>query len=427
MKCTLKKLTRRAFCIPLCRNALLWLLALLCCLTPLSVSASPEDELTDLTITYEDNETPIEEAPFALYHLATVESDGTVSLDESFEDAQVIPIGYVDEDEYVGSDWNTFASTFESYILVEDAEGESISPIAEGETDNDGKLVFDSLEQGIYLLTGESCERNGDLYVPTASVISLPYVQTDGTVDYSPDIIPKYSIHPYEVPSSSSTTPTPVSTMHVQKIWKDNSSSSRPASVTVMLFKDGEKYDEVVLNEKNSWYYTWSNLDPNSRWQLGEVSVPSGYTVLTETEGSTFVVTNTLTTTSTKPRIPHSGRPNTPNKPQEVTTETPVEGTTESRQDIVGIPPITPHINSDDPTEIGSETPSETPTDTVDNPPDITYTPSDGTPDRSTHPTLPQTGQLWWPVPLLAFGGIIVYLVGKKLRMSENSGSNDEK
>ena len=44
----------------------------------------------------------------------------------------------------------------------------------------------------------------------------------------------------------------------------------------------------------------------------------------------------------------------------------------------------------------------------------ITNTPSGGTPDKPTpaEPTLPQTGQLWWPVPLLLAVGLLFVAVG---------------
>lgn len=37
---------------------------------------------------------------------------------------------------------------------------------------------------------------------------------------------------------------------------------------------------------------------------------------------------------------------------------------------------------------------------------------------RPTNPTLPQTGQLWWPVPLLAFAGLVLILLGLLRRKS---------
>lgn len=45
-----------------------------------------------------------------------------------------------------------------------------------------------------------------------------------------------------------------------------------------------------------------------------------------------------------------------------------------------------------------------------DNPPDTPPTPPDNPPD--TPNKLPQTGQLWWPVPVLLFSGIVCVLVG---------------
>ena len=44
----------------------------------------------------------------------------------------------------------------------------------------------------------------------------------------------------------------------------------------------------------------------------------------------------------------------------------------------------------------------------------ITNTRSNGTPDTPspTDPKLPQTGQLWWPVPLLLMGGLLFLIIG---------------
>ena len=50
----------------------------------------------------------------------------------------------------------------------------------------------------------------------------------------------------------------------VEKKWddKDNLEKLRPTQITVQLYADGEAYgEEVILNESNSWKYTWDNLD----------------------------------------------------------------------------------------------------------------------------------------------------------------------
>jgi hypothetical protein len=79
-----------------------------------------------------------------------------------------------------------------------------------------------------------------------------------------------------------------------------------------------------------------------------EQNVPTGYTVTTVQEGTTFVVTNTYT------------------------------------------PPASP---------TPPDTPGNTPTNT---PP--------GTPNSNTK--LPQTGQLWWPVTIMALLGLTLFVLG---------------
>ncbi len=49
---------------------------------------------------------------------------------------------------------------------------------------------------------------------------------------------------------------------------------------------------------------------------------------------------------------------------------------------------------------------------TTETPPTTESTP----PERHSGGKLPQTGQLWWPVPILAFGGIILFAYGWKRR-----------
>jgi hypothetical protein len=194
-----------------------------------------------------------------------------------------------------------------------------------------------------------------------------------------------------------------------------------------MLFKDGEEYDEVELNEKNSWYYSWKKLDADARWQLGEVSVPDGYTVISESTGNTFVVTNTLTTKTTT-STPKSGSPRKPGTPSVLNPQTPndsnpnpdnPDGTTPRTPDDVSVSPNTPS----DITEESSETPSinpDNPSDVTDMSPNIPQ--SETEPNNPNHnPSLPQTGQLWWPIPLLSFGGLLFLAVGIYLKKGKTN------
>jgi LPXTG-motif cell wall-anchored protein len=44
-----------------------------------------------------------------------------------------------------------------------------------------------------------------------------------------------------------------------------------------------------------------------------------------------------------------------------------------------------------------------------------------GNPDEPGTPALPQTGQFWWPVPLLAAGGMMLFVLGYVMRRRENT------
>lgn len=58
--------------------------------------------------------------------------------------------------------------------------------------------------------------------------------------------------------------------------------------------------------------------------------------------------------------------------------------------------------------------------------PDTPGTPdTPDTPDTPSSPRLPQTGMLWWPVPLLAFGGILLFLIGWGKRRNEDNRQED--
>ena len=150
-------------------------------------------------------------------------------------------------------------------------------------------------------------------------------------------------------------------TRKVLKVWDDGGTEKRPESVTVQLLRNGNVYDTVTLSEENRWSHTWSGLDRDYTWQIVEADVPESYTVTVTREGITFVVTNTR-----QGDVPEEPTPEPPNQPS------------------------------------GPDEPDE------------------GNPDGpEPGPSLPQTGTLWWLVPLLACGGMALFLVGWDRRRNE--------
>ena len=82
----------------------------------------------------------------------------------------------------------------------------------------------------------------------------------------------------------------------VEKVWVDGDFADRPDSVDVVLLCDGEYFDEVELNDRNDWTYTWENLSVNDSWSVIEKTVPEGYHVSYsfDKDEDKVIVTNTL-------------------------------------------------------------------------------------------------------------------------------------
>ena len=101
------------------------------------------------------------------------------------------------------------------------------------------------------------------------------------------------------VTTLSTTTPTKTVSVTVNKVWKNDKSSSRPSSVKMQLYRDGKSYgSSVTLNSDNGWKYTWSNLDASYKWTVNEPSVPSGYSKKVSNSGNSWTVTNTAKSSS---------------------------------------------------------------------------------------------------------------------------------
>ena len=151
----------------------------------------------------------------------------------------------------------------------------------------------------------------------------------------------------------------------IVKIWDDDEDSAgkRPTSIKVHLLEDGEQYETIELKEDNGWTYQKEGLDAEKKWTVveDEDSIPDGYSYEMEEiqKDNEAIYTYTITNTY-----------NPPDNPPPTTTTTP--------------PPTTSTTTK------GSK--------------------------------LPQTGQLWWPVPILCIGGFFCIVIGrtKKYRADKN-------
>lgn len=207
------------------------------------------------------------------------------------------------------SGWRALSQTLDAYTARD-----GLKPVETKVTDETGNVVFDQLTEGLYLVTAEEKEKDGILYEPESFLIILP----DETM----------AVCKYEKKDLAS-----VQTVSrkVLKIWKGE--GTHPDQIRAQLLKDGTVYDTVILSDANQWRWEWTDLNGSAKWQIVEADTPDGYTVSTSREGTTFVMTNTRETETSKRADFFDGK-------------------------------------------------------------------------------LPQTGLLWWPVPVLGFLGILLFWIG---------------
>lgn len=144
----------------------------------------------------------------------------------------------------------------------------------------------------------------------------------------------------------------------VRKIWDmlGQFDEFRPVDVTVGIYCDTELVETVVLSEDNNWEYFWTG-DILHDWRVKEIDIPANFTVIYRNNETLFNVENTYTTTMT----------------------------------------------GGDESESSSQTDSSS-----------SHTDS-STGGSGSSGSLPQTGSLWWPVPVLAGSGVILIAVGGRM------------
>lgn len=301
---------------------------------PVAVYAVPDldpDKACTLDVTFRNDEKAFADVNVQIYQVARTNADG------SFDTVGVFNVLPIDIEGLVMSDIEAAVETLESYIGLN-----AIDPYCTGTSNNEGRIVIDDLNPGLYLVSAGNFFCEGYEYTVESVLVFMPSYDSDsGEWIYETYMVPKFEGEP-QSPDDDTVE------RKVLKIWDDDGKESeRPASVRVYLLCDGEIRETVLLSEGNNWRYTWSGLDADHDWTVAE-DVPYGYTVSVIQEGITFVITNT--------------RENPP-----------------------------------------PSYPPESPTPSV---------PVPTTPPPTSPPELPQTGLLWWPVPVFAVLGMILFLIG---------------
>lgn len=301
-----------------------------------------------LTLRYGPESSPVSGAAFQLYRVAEVSAQVEYTLTGEFA-AYPVSLEQLDS-----AGWRAAAETLAAY-----AKRDQRTVLRSGTTDAAGGLSFAELDTGLYLLTGDSRRIGRYTYTPEPMLVLLPGLDGEDRWVYDLTVTPKYESS-YRPGGDGGEDPKPSTVRRrALKVWREDEADERPSQIGVQLLRNGQVYDTATLSEENGWSYTWEGLDRDATWQVTETEVPEGYRVSVSREGITFVITNTGT------------------------GETP--------------PPTTPP---------GGEEPG--------NPEDPRYLLWDGDLPLGFRGSgmLPQTGMLWWPVPLLAGCGLVLFLIG---------------
>lgn len=239
-------------------------------------------DLGSLTLKFHENSSGFSGAEFQIYDVGSVSSDGSVVLENEF--AQY-PVSL---ENLNSSGWRDLAQTLAAYVRRDDLE-----PLAKGITDEKGDVIFGQLMPGLYLADGENYRRGGNTYTPEPVLIALPGKTAEGSWTYHPVSEIKYQSRRRPGDGGDEPDENRIS-LQALKIWEDSGAEDiRPEQVQIQLLRNGEIYEQVILNEENNWSWSWEGLDGDSRWEVAEKDLPDGYTVRVSRQGNVFAITNT--------------------------------------------------------------------------------------------------------------------------------------
>ena len=280
-------------------SAVITCLMLLAVLIPATVSAEgliDTDRDVELSISYFDGDKPIHDAKFRVFLVANVDQYCRMTLTDTFRGYAGKVDGLDGLDGMDKAGWLKLANTLDGYVRRDDLDFE-----AEGFTDADGNLTF-RFKPGLFLVLGfRATTDDFQTYTAVPFMVFLPdrdsannawVYETTAVAKFHNEIFP-----PDDDPKKTDETdeeeflPKYV-TRKVIKKWDDEGyESARPEAIEMQLLRDGEIFDTEKLTGENSWRFAWDNLESKYDWTVVEKEI-DGYAVSIEKNGITSVITN---------------------------------------------------------------------------------------------------------------------------------------
>lgn len=311
----------------------------------------------DLSLVYRSEETEgssnfvtISGAEVSIYKVADISANGEFSLVDTYRNISNFPVTDMNKIK-TQETWKEISSSIGGYIYQN-----NVAPSYTRTTDENGLAHFQGIELGLYYVGNVTKRVDDCIYSFSSFLISVP-----GLDENDEWVNPVYDVIGF-VKCSRTYLPHEIN-YELLKTWNDQGYESlRPSSITVLIYCDGTLFTEVTLEQSNNWRYTWT-YEEGHEWTFAEIingSLP--YTNSIAVSGNTYRLTNTYNPPETPPDTP----PETP--------ETPGEPELPSLPEVLGAIRDLPEV-------LGAR-------------------------------RLPQTGQLWWPVPVLLIVGAILIFTG---------------
>ena len=314
-----------------------------------------------LTVECRDNDVVLSNMSWDIYKVADFGPNNTYLPVNEFAEYNVKLDGLTT------SETVSAAEVLEAYTKVH-----GLKPLSSGVTDSSGIVEFGNLSYGLYLLSGSDVTINDTYYLPAPSLVRLYDAGDEEGVNWSYNVttLPKLGVLGVNdrIFHFAGT---------VKKVWENDNEEMRPESITVILAKDGNEFSKAVLSDANNWTYTWDHLSSKYNWTVIEEDKFENYTV--------SYSENNININSNNPK------------------EHDVEFVIVNR----GIPTAVSSVGLEKPT---TEEPTIPPKAValVEEKPAVRYSKN-----------LPQTGQLWWPVPVCSALGLVVFAAGWKFNFDK--------
>lgn len=240
-----------------------------------SLSASAESfdigRHGSITVHYTDGTEGFEGLEIRAYRVAALHSNGAYGLIVPFS-AYAVNVNNIRSQ----SEWKNAANTLASYIIAD-----NIIPYCLMGTDENGVVIMENMETGLYLILAVNAERDGTVYSFENFFVVLPRPEQNSW-DYDVEAIPKKDLYSGYLEYS------------VVKLWKDNGyEDKRTQEVAVDIYRDGILQETQILCSENNWSYKWRDADGKGVWTVAEKDVPQGYSVVITQKENVFDVVNT--------------------------------------------------------------------------------------------------------------------------------------